>query len=747
MISPKQGLSQGGHEDTSAMSQDSEIESRQPGEAVASGETNGQEPGTSPQAGGHEFLAPYGELKEDAVEAAFLELTAPAEPVAAGGAWSRPEAPPVDAADEEATAVGEPEAEVAPEADFDTLSPAAAPGAEEAATLPEVELPGLPDETPHDPSGELDFEPPVEATGAVPEAWPQDVEVEEPAELIAELPVEQPQAFLTEEPAAVGSEELAPFPTDGTFVPEAVDEVSPGPITGVAESFGAAGERWGYVDAEGNVRLRDPEGEGRVLGPVRDDNVAGTLAHYAYRFREIEQRLADLSAEVAATEDKGRLLGKVRHMLEWVPNAEALGDFARVLGGLQRLEQEILENQAVLHAERKVRKEELCARAEGLAESTEWQKTADALKALQEEWKRVGSTGAEEEALWTRFRTANDTFYRRRKEHSQQRERERAEHRKQKEELCAQAEAFVGSQEWRATTEKLKELQKTWSGVGSAGKEQDDLLWKRFRGALDQFFGERTRFYEARDQEWAENRRRKEELCEKAEALQNSGEWNKTGEALKALQAEWKEIATAGRAADEALWKRFRGALDVFFNRRTEEQSARREEYRTNMRKKEALCVRAEALVSTPDPFDAVREAKELQAEWKGTGHVPREAGDAVWARFRKACDEIFARAQEEKSRRNEERSRYRKERQSRLKEAIERKQEQVERLKESMQYDQANIARWEDTLSNLQEGRRADEMRYSLETKITDVNVRLHGKQERLKELEASIKELEAQL
>lgn len=60
------------------------------------------------------------------------------------------------------------------------------------------------------------------------------------------------------------------------------------------------------------------------------------------------------------------------------------------------------------------KKEALCVRAEELAQSTEWDAASNEMKKLQAEWKTIGPLRrAKSEQLWTRFRTAADTFFER----------------------------------------------------------------------------------------------------------------------------------------------------------------------------------------------------------------------------------------------------------------------------------------------------------------------------------------------
>ncbi|MER3438587.1 MAG: hypothetical protein C4346_13925 [Chloroflexota bacterium] len=151
---------------------------------------------------------------------------------------------------------------------------------------------------------------------------------------------------------------------------------------------------------------------------------------------------------------------------------------------------------------------------------------------------------------------------------------------------------------------------------------------------------------------------------------------------MKALQAEWKTIGPCGKEADEALWQRFRAATQSFFERRAAAFQDRDREEQENLRRKEELCAAAEALTYAADPVAATEEAKILQAEWKTIGPVRRDRADALWARFRAACDTIFENAAAERARR---RTAW----EQKLHDALARKREQLYRLRESISLDE----------------------------------------------------------
>ena len=81
------------------------------------------------------------------------------------------------------------------------------------------------------------------------------------------------------------------------------------------------------------------------------------------------------------------------------------------------------------------------------------------------------------------------------------------------------------------------------------------------------------------------------------------------------------------------------------------------------------------------------------------------------------------------------------------MQDALERKCEQAARLESSIAHDEANVDRWQDTIHNLHDGGRADEIRDSLESRISDVESRIRSKQDRVRELEDAIRDIENKL
>ena len=126
-----------------------------------------------------------------------------------------------------------------------------------------------------------------------------------------------------------------------------------------------------------------------------------------------------------------------------------------------------------------------------------------------------------------------------------------------------------------AAANEMRQLQEKWKPVAAAPRSQATVLWSRFKAAQDAVYEKCKDFFAQQNAERAENLKKKTALAERAEALQDSTDWVKTADAIKQLQAEWKQIGPVSRGHERASWERFRAACDRFFTRRQEDLKQR----------------------------------------------------------------------------------------------------------------------------------------------------------------------------
>jgi hypothetical protein len=212
------------------------------------------------------------------------------------------------------------------------------------------------------------------------------------------------------------------------------------------------------------------------------------------------------------------------------------------------------------------------------------------------------------------------------------------------EELALRAEKLRDEPNLDRAAAALRELERSWRQAKEAPKDRGEALWTRYKSARDEVRAKVDAHLAKQAEEHAANLLRKEALCEKAEALADSSDWVKTAETLRALQAEWKASGPVAHAVSQRIWERFRKPCDRFFTRFQEHREERGREWEQNLEKKEALCEKAEALAASTAWDEAAAGIKQLQAEWRTIGPVKKSRADAVWQRFRAACDLFFDR-------------------------------------------------------------------------------------------------------
>jgi hypothetical protein len=137
-------------------------------------------------------------------------------------------------------------------------------------------------------------------------------------------------------------------------------------------------------------------------------------------------------------------------------------------------------------------KENLVERAETLSESSDWKETASAMRELMAEWKAAPRAARDvEEALWTRFRAAQDAFFTRRSGVFAERDAEQVANQKLKEAIIADA-AALPLDDPQAAQAALRDLQVRFDEIGHVPRDAmrriDDQMRaaeQRVRDAVD----------------------------------------------------------------------------------------------------------------------------------------------------------------------------------------------------------------------------------------------------------------------
>lgn len=140
-------------------------------------------------------------------------------------------------------------------------------------------------------------------------------------------------------------------------------------------------------------------------------------------------------------------------------------------------------------------KEKLVAEAEKLAASDDWRETSAGLKALMNQWKLAPRANrSTEDALWKRFRAAQDSFFERRSGVFAERDAEQVQNLKQKDAIVAEAAALDLSNPRQAQV-AMRDLQEKLESFGHVPREAMPRIEASMRAA-------EQRVRDAVDAEW-----------------------------------------------------------------------------------------------------------------------------------------------------------------------------------------------------------------------------------------------------
>jgi hypothetical protein len=195
-------------------------------------------------------------------------------------------------------------------------------------------------------------------------------------------------------------------------------------------------------------------------------------------------------------------------------------------------------------------KERLCERAEELSDSTDWAATSAEFRKLLTEWKGAGRASREiDDALWRRFKAAQDSFFTARNAVTAEKDAEFAANATAKEALLAEAEKIdTGNHE--AARAALRSIADKWDAIGKVPRERSAELERRLRAV-------EKKVRDAGEANWSdpEAQARAEQFATRAEHFEQQARKaaaagrTKEADEAHANAEQWRQWAQAAAAA------------------------------------------------------------------------------------------------------------------------------------------------------------------------------------------------------
>ena len=367
----------------------------------------------------------------------------------------------------------------------------------------------------------------------------------------------------------------------------------------------------------------------------------------------------------------------------------------------------------------------LCEKAEELILESNVVDAFRILQDLHEQWREIGPVPAEMRVeIWNRFREATSKINKKHQDHFVDLKNEQKSNLEAKIALCEKAEELSNmeissNKEWTTRSNELIELQKVWKTIGFAPKRDNARIYKRFRDACDAFFNRKREYYGVFKEEQSNNLQLKIDLCIQAETLRDSNEWKKTTEELIALQLRWKEIGPVHHKQSEKVWKRFRTACDLFFERKSKHFSEVDNSFGLNLHKKTELIKQIEAFEITDNAEECLSKLKDFQREWSEIGFVPLKDKDDIHEKYREAINKKFDSLRIDDSHRNILKFKTKLEEFLDKPNGMQRIRQEREKYITRLKQLESDIVLWENNIGFFARSRNAESMIKDVESKI----------------------------
>lgn len=300
-------------------------------------------------------------------------------------------------------------------------------------------------------------------------------------------------------------------------------------------------------------------------------------------------------------------------------------------------------------------------------------------KELQVKWRAIGRIpSAQYNNTWRTYEHHVERFYDLLHLSNDLRDLDFKHNLEEKIKLAERAEQLAEMTDLNAAFKELQVLHRLWKEeVGPVGREHREEIWERFSNATKKIHEKRHEHQKELESKYEENVGKKRAVIDKISNLidgDGNGShkyWQQKIKELEELRQQFFKIGKVPRNVNDKIWKEFKESTRKFNRQKNAYYKNVKKQQHENLKKKNALVEKAESLKDSED-FDATTDVmKQIQAEWKTIGHVPRKYSDKIWKQFKDACNHYFDRLHGKQDEANKEQV-----------EAFNKKKELLENLK-----------------------------------------------------------------
>jgi Domain of Unknown Function (DUF349) len=210
--------------------------------------------------------------------------------------------------------------------------------------------------------------------------------------------------------------------------------------------------------------------------------------------------------------------------------------------------------------------------------------------------------------------------------------------------LIEDAKAIAFKEDVLQATEELMELKAKWVKTGPVDKQFQDSLTESFQAVMDDFFLRRRAYFEEKNRQIDEKIALLQGYIDAVHQLRKAEDLDDSIIKVKELQKEWKNVIGLPPKKQSMLWKNFKKANDMFFEKYNRIKGI---EYkpRVDPRIQELTSMTGELelkLHDQPNMAATADLAKAYLVKWKEITAQIKSVDRQMAERFRNVCDKIF---------------------------------------------------------------------------------------------------------
>ena len=294
-------------------------------------------------------------------------------------------------------------------------------------------------------------------------------------------------------------------------------------------------------------------------------------------------------------------------------------------------------------------KQKIIKSTEELATETNLNRAFRELQALHKIWKEELGPVAKEfkDELWDRFSAATKVINDKRHDYYGQLEESYKENLIVKNNIIGEIKALLekptlAHKDWQIKIKKIEILRNSFFKAGKVPSKENEKTWTAFKSAVRTFNKNKNTYYKTLKKEQSENYLKKLELVEIAEQNKDSLDIQTTLVLMKDIQNRWKKIGHVPRKDSDKLWKRFKGACNLFFDRYHAQKNNGSEAEIKSFEQKSSLLNELTSFTPSDNKDANLKILNQISIDWNKIGNVAQNKR-FINSSFYKTLDKFYS--------------------------------------------------------------------------------------------------------